>query len=73
MLAQLQPGDIVFFGTNGARSRPAEVYHMGIYLGSGWYIHSSRNGVALTSLTSGYYRNNFAWGRRPLAEAGLLP
>jgi cell wall-associated NlpC family hydrolase len=43
---------------------------MGIYLGNGWFIHSSDYGVALATLT-GWYANEFAWGRRPLAEAGL--
>jgi cell wall-associated NlpC family hydrolase len=43
---------------------------MGIYLGNGWFIHSSEYGVALAS-TTGWYRNEFAWGRRPLAEAAL--
>jgi cell wall-associated NlpC family hydrolase len=67
---QLQPADIVFFGAAGARSRPAQVGHLGIALGNGWMIHSSRYGVALVELT-GWYRDRFAWGRRPLAEAGL--
>lgn len=67
---QLVPGDLVFFGSKGPRSKPAQVDHMGIYAGSGWMVHSSRDGVALTPLT-GWYRDRFAWGRRPLAEAGL--
>jgi cell wall-associated NlpC family hydrolase len=68
--AQLQPADVIFFGDRGRRSKPAEVGHMGIYLGNGWFIHSSEYGVALATLT-GWYRSEFAWGRRPLAEAGL--
>lgn len=66
----LQPGDLAFFGSKGPRSKPAQVDHMGIALGNGWMIHSSRHGVALTTL-DGWYRDSFAWGRRPLAEAGL--
>jgi len=69
--AELEPGDVVFFGTHGPRSRPAEVYHAGIYLGGGWMIHSSDFGVALAPITDGWYRAAFAWARRPLAEAGL--
>jgi cell wall-associated NlpC family hydrolase len=69
-LARLAPGDVIFFGAHGPRSKPAEVNHMGIYLGSGWFIHSSEYGVALAGLT-GWYRTRFAWARRPLAEAGL--
>lgn len=68
--ARLRPADLVFFGTAGARSKPAQIDHMGIALGNGWIIHSSRYGVALAELT-GWYRERFAWGRRPLAEAGL--
>ena len=70
--AALQPADVVFFGARGAKSRPAQVDHMGLYLGGGWMIHSSRYGVALEPLDSRRERG-FAWGRRPLAEAGLEP
>ncbi len=68
--SNLQPGDLVFFGTNGMRSKPAEVGHMGIYVGSDWMVHSSDRGTTLTPM-SGWYETRFAWGRRPLAEAGL--
>jgi cell wall-associated NlpC family hydrolase len=70
--ADLLPGDLVFFGTAGTRSKPAQVDHMGIYLGAGWIAHSSRFGATLVPL-EGWYRDRFAWGRRPLAEAGLVP
>jgi cell wall-associated NlpC family hydrolase len=68
--AALQPADIVFFGDRGPSSKPPQVGHMGIYLGNGWFVHSSRYGVALEQL-AGWYRERFAWGRRPLAEAGI--
>jgi cell wall-associated NlpC family hydrolase len=67
---QLQPADVIFFGAKGPKSRAAQVDHMGIYLGDGWFIHSSGYGVAVASL-SGWYAKRFAWARRPLAEAGL--
>lgn len=67
---QLQPADVIFFGAKGPRSKPVQVDHMGIYLGDGWFIHSSGYGVAVASL-SGWYAKRFAWARRPLAEAGL--
>ncbi|MBM2823375.1 MAG: NlpC/P60 family protein [Thermoleophilia bacterium] len=66
----LQPGDVVFFGSRGPRSRPSEVGHMGIYVGSGWIVHSSRLGTTLTPMT-GWYETSFAWGRSLLAEAGV--
>jgi cell wall-associated NlpC family hydrolase len=69
--ASLQPADVIFFGAKGPRSKPNQIGHMGIYLGNGWFIHSSAYGVALTTL-SGWYEKRLAWGRRPLAEAGLV-
>jgi cell wall-associated NlpC family hydrolase len=66
----LAPGDVVFFGSNGTRSKPSQVGHMGIYVGNGWIVHSSRNGTTLTPMT-GWYETTFAWGRSPLVEAGL--
>jgi cell wall-associated NlpC family hydrolase len=70
-LARLQPADVIFFGAAGPKSKPAQVNHMGIYLGNGWFIHSSGYGVAVAQL-SGWYAQRFAWGRRPLAEASLV-
>jgi len=69
--AKLQPADVLFFGPAGPRSKPGSVGHAGIYLGGGWMIHSSGQGVAVTPVT-GWYRQQFAWARRPLAEAGLV-
>jgi cell wall-associated NlpC family hydrolase len=68
--ADLEPADVIFFGDRGPRSQPSQVGHMGIYIGNGWFIHSSRYGVALATL-DGWYKREFAWARRPLAEAGL--
>jgi cell wall-associated NlpC family hydrolase len=69
---RLQPGDVVFFGARGPTSKPTEVDHMGIYVADGWLVHSSRDGVTLARL-AGWYRERFAWARRPLAEARLEP
>jgi cell wall-associated NlpC family hydrolase len=69
-LAALQPGDVMFFGRGGRRAKVAAIDHAGIYLGGGWTINSSRYGVALAPVV-GWYAERFAWGRRPLAEAGL--
>ena len=44
--AKLAPGDVLFFGPSGPRSKPASIGHTGIYLGGGWMIHSSGQGVA---------------------------
>jgi cell wall-associated NlpC family hydrolase len=67
----LKAADVTFFGSDGRRSSPSEVDHTGIALGNGWMIHSSSQGVAFVPLT-GWYRDRFAWARRPLREAGLL-
>ncbi len=66
----LQPGDLVFQGAKGPKSKPAEVDHAGIYLGGGWLVHSSGSGTTLHPF-EGWYRDRFAWARRPLREAGL--
>jgi cell wall-associated NlpC family hydrolase len=67
---QLQPADLVFFGPRGSRSRPAQVGHVGIYLGNGWIVHAYNRGVALEPMV-GWLDTTFAWGRSPLTEAGL--
>ena len=69
---KLQPADVIFFGTRGPKSTGPQVFHTGIYVGNGWFIQSSDRGVALAQLT-GWYKQKFAWGRRPLREAGLEP
>jgi cell wall-associated NlpC family hydrolase len=69
-LAKLKPADVLFWGAHGPRSKPGQVDHTGIYLGNGWFIHSSGHGVAVETL-GGWYKQRFAWARRPLAEAGL--
>jgi len=71
----LKCGDIMFFGYAGTASTVTQIYHAGIYLGRGWFIHStgSSAGVMLASLnTSAYWRDHFAWGRRVLKPAELV-
>jgi len=69
---KLQPADVIFFGTKGTHSKGSQIFHTAIYVGNGWFIQSSDEGVALAQLT-GWYKTRFAWGRRPLREAGLEP
>lgn len=65
--ANLQPGDLVFFDTNGGRNR---INHVGIYIGGGRFIQSSsasgNSGVVISSLTSGFYSEVFMTARRIL-------
>jgi cell wall-associated NlpC family hydrolase len=72
---KLQCGDLIFFGYSGPKSSLGSIYHVGLYLGNGWFIHStgSTDGVTLSSLdSSSYYKQYFAWGRRLLKPSELL-
>jgi NlpC/P60 family len=69
-LSSLQPADVIFQGDGGPRSKPSQIGHAAIYLGGGWFVHSSRYGTTLHPL-DGWYVERFAWARRPLREAGL--
>ena len=59
----LKRGDLVCFDTV---SDDDLCDHVGIYLGSGYFIHASSAAkkVILSSLSSGYYKRTFSWGRR---------
>jgi cell wall-associated NlpC family hydrolase len=72
--AGLTAGDLIFFGPKGPDSAVTSIYHAGLYLGNGWFVHStgSSDGVTLASLdNSSYWKANFAWGRRLLTPAEL--
>ena len=64
--AQLQPGDLLFFGTAHFNSRATEqnIIHTGIYLGDNWVIQSSGQGVYVLPLEGSWLGDSFAWGRR---------
>ncbi len=73
--SQLKCGDLIFFGGNGPSSSVGSIYHAALYLGRGWFIHStgSSDGVTLASLNnSSYWKAAFAWGRRVLTPAELV-
>lgn len=73
--SQLKCGDLIFFGGNGPNSTVGSIYHAGLYLGRGWFIHStgSSDGVTLASLNeSSYWKSAFAWGRRVLKASELV-
>jgi hypothetical protein len=73
--SKLQCGDLIFFGPKGRKSSVNSIYHAGLYLGNGWFIHStgSSDGVTLQSLSaSTYYKQAFAWGRRVLKPSELV-
>lgn len=61
----LAPGDLVFFRTRGG----SRVSHVGIYVGSGRFIHASSSSgrVTYNGLGESYYAKRYAGARRVLA------
>jgi cell wall-associated NlpC family hydrolase len=53
---RMQPGDLVFFNTLGARHS-----HVGIYVGGGRFVHASnpKTGVRVDQLNNRYYAQRF--------------
>jgi uncharacterized protein YraI len=66
--AELLPGDLVFFKTNGS----SKVNHVGIYLGENRFIHASSGygAVRISPLDSGYYYHRY-FGARRVVNNGL--
>jgi len=66
-IAQLAPGDLVFF-----RIRKRSVDHVGIYAGGGRFIHAPRAGVAVAygDLAGGFYARQLAGAGRFWDAAG---
>jgi cell wall-associated NlpC family hydrolase len=61
--SNLQPGDLVFFDTDG----DGTINHVGIYIGGGDFIHSSpANKVGINTLNSGYWKTKYKTARRVL-------
>jgi len=58
---QLQPGDLVFFNTNGRG-----ISHVGIYIGDQKFVHASSAGgkVRVDPLDTGYYQRRYVGARR---------
>jgi len=63
-IGALQAGDLVFFN-DPSRNNGKACSHAGIYVGNGQFIHASsaKEGVIVSSLTSGYYNRYFIGGR----------
>ncbi len=60
---EMLEGDLVFFNTRGG------VSHVGVYLGEGYFVHSScSSGVTISSLDDTYYRKRFIAGGRPISD-----
>ena len=56
----LQPGDLVFFESNG------DVHHVGIYVGNGQMLHAPHTGdvVRITDMNTPYYTSTYYCARR---------
>lgn len=62
--SDLQAGDLVFFNTSGRG-----VSHVGIYIGSGQFIHASTSkGVVKTSINDKYYWGSKYVGAKRVAQ-----
>jgi hypothetical protein len=56
---EMLEGDLVFFNTRGG------VSHVGVYLGDGFFVHSSSSaGVTINNLDESYYSRKFIGGGR---------
>jgi hypothetical protein len=73
--ANLQACDLIFFGALGPKSSPSSSYHAALYIGNGWFIHStgSSAGVSLASISwPGWaWTSDLMWGRRLLKKSEL--
>lgn len=56
----LKPGDLVYFAT----SRGKSITHVGIYMGSGYFIHAASKGVVISSLNEAYYNKRYVTATR---------
>lgn len=64
-LDQLEPGDLIFFNTNGGR----RISHMGMYLGNNQFIQAPRTGknIEITGFNQ-YYHSKFVVAKRMFQE-----
>lgn len=66
---RLEPGDLVFFNSNG---RKGKVSHVGLYVGDGKIVHaSSSRGVIESSLSEKYYTKHYNHSGRVPAMASI--
>lgn len=67
----LEPGDLVFFSTNGRRN---VVSHVGLYIGNDRMIHASGSrGVMESGLGEQYFSNNYHSGGRVVKTLSKAP
>jgi cell wall-associated NlpC family hydrolase len=61
-LAELRPGDLVFFKNTYKHG----ISHVGVYAGNNKFVHASghHKGVTITKLSDPYYQLHYAGARR---------
>lgn len=65
---EMREGDLVFF----RRSKRSPIYHVGIYLRDGKFVHSqSHKGVMVSSLHEGYWGRNYCGAGRVALPPGV--
>jgi probable lipoprotein NlpC len=61
---QVQPGDLVFFQQKG------RIFHVGIYIGEGWFFHAAssgpKTGVMYSRLDESFWARSYAGAGRAL-------
>jgi cell wall-associated NlpC family hydrolase len=64
-LEDVRPGDLLSSAAPRSAPRRTEhgIVHVGIALSERWMIHSSSQGVYVSSLDDGWRRDEFAWAR----------
>jgi NlpC/P60 family len=64
--SELAEGDLVFFNTRGG------VSHVGVYLGNGYFTHSSsHSGVTISSLDEAYYSKKYIGAGRIIEQPAV--
>lgn len=63
---QLQPGDLVFYGT------PTTIHHVGLYIGGGQMIHAPRTGELIQIAPYRYPGDDYAGATRPASSSTEL-
>ena len=61
--SNLETGDLVFF-----RTKTATTWHVGVYLDSGYFVHSSnkKQGVIISNLDENKYQSNYLTAGKPI-------
>lgn len=58
--SDLKQGDLIYFATSGRNG----ISHVGIYMGDGYFIHASLQGVMISSLNHSYYSSRYVAATR---------